>query len=177
MILHTNTITYSSLHNCLRRAALSYPPLSDAWFADCDERGSRSRERAFNFSLVAESAPGRRRKRNFQHVHHDPEGVVALTWDEWGMFLREVFELDPDARTDRYEGRADFHQKTNGTFEPHPWNVEHPVACGGCTMPTRWVADTLLRTALGQADFTVPLSIPKPEDLFGPLDMDKMRNT
>ena len=124
------------VRTALARARVSYPPLSEAWFVDYTEHKSRTHPCRIDFHLVAEKRPGRARKRNFQHVHHDPDGVVALTYDEWGMVLREVFLMDPEAKVQgSYTNGEHFHEVTKGAFEPHPWNVEHPVACGGCTMP------------------------------------------
>lgn len=143
MKVHTNTYL-GVARMAVMRARVSYPPLADAWFTDYEEHGSRTHERRIDFHLVAESRPGRRRKRNFQQKHH--EGVVALTYYEWGMILRELFFLDPAARVQgSYNNAEHFHEVTKGAFEPHPWTVEHEVACGGCSMPEE-VIDAALRT-------------------------------
>jgi hypothetical protein len=89
---------------------------------------------------------------------------VAPTYDEWGMFLRELYEIDPDMKCDYYAHRADFHDKTKYAFVPHPWNLEHPVACTGCVLSER--DEKFFTTALNA---TTP-----PSEMFGPLDMKKV---
>ena len=134
MRIWTNTLIHPDFHIALRAAARSYPPIGSLWFDTLEEHGARSFKRRFDVRLVGERIPGRTRKRNFQQKHHDPDGVVAPTYDEWGMFLRELYEIDPAMKCDYYVNRCNFHAKTKHAFEPHPWNLEHPVACTGCTL-------------------------------------------
>ena len=135
MRIWTNTLLHADFHTAMRRARVSYPPMDSLWFDTLEQGGARHPfTRRFTIRLVGERIPGRTRKRNFQQVHHDPDGVVAPTYDEWGMFLRELYEIDPDMKCDYYANRDDFHRKTKGLFKPHPWTLEHPVACTGCVL-------------------------------------------
>ncbi len=43
--------------------------------------------------------------------------VYAATYDEWGWFIAEIFECDPDAKFGPYKNYADFHKKTKDRFK------------------------------------------------------------
>ncbi len=88
------------------------------------EYGSRSRLRAFEIVLEGTSSYGG------QWGDHD---YSAGTWDEWGVVLGRLFELDPNARVARvYEGAEHYHEVTGDRFRPdrlperlcprHKWN-------------------------------------------------------
>lgn len=36
----------------------------------------------------------------------------AATWDEWGIFIAALFEIDPEAKISHYDGRDDFIAQT-----------------------------------------------------------------
>ena len=134
MRMWTNTLAHDHFHRAMNRARRSYPPMGSLWFDTLEEHSARNFKRRFDVRLVGERIPGRTRKRNFQQKHHDPDGIVAPTYDEWGMFLRELYEIDPAMKCDYYLNRADFHLQTKGEFRPHPWTLEHPVGCTGCVL-------------------------------------------
>ena len=56
--------------------------------------GSRKRDHAFEVKLTGES----RRRPNF----HDGSDVYAATWDQWGVFLAELFAADSTLTTQYY---------------------------------------------------------------------------
>ena len=86
---------------------------------------------------------------------------VTATWDEWGVWLKHLYEIDPDARCGGnvkapiYADRADFHICTAGRFRggfdltnqhrKHKWEPRgggwHDCNCGatrsGHVMATR----------------------------------------
>lgn len=75
-------------------------------FARFDIHGSRSHRVALEIVLSGSSA--RRSQAG---------GFDAATWDEWGIFLGNVFRADPRAKVAGcYDGRADFLRKTNRRF-------------------------------------------------------------
>ncbi len=71
--------------------------------------GSRSRTAAFNVHLTGES----RRRPNRQHESHE----YAATWDQWGVFLSILFDLDPELVTPYDKSRSAFHLRTHFRFE------------------------------------------------------------
>lgn len=107
---------------------------------DFEQCGSRSRKRAFKFSLTGSSnhnrgfgAPGK-----------------AATWDEWGIFLAYLFRIDPNAHCGKgsYESEEDFHWKTDNRFmflsrrnqhKQHKWVPlgNHTSECE-CGATQRW---------------------------------------
>lgn len=114
MRIHTDLI----YDNHIWRAVVEDTGLAaqGVWLDKCEEHGSRSRARAFDVALVASPRPGRMRRRNMQHIKQDPPDVVAATYDEWGFFIRALFERDPDAIIGAYKGVDDFHGQTHGKF-------------------------------------------------------------
>lgn len=43
-------------------------------------------------------------------------GFHAATWDEWGLWIAEVFKLDPLAVIGPYKGQGEFHRITKDKF-------------------------------------------------------------
>jgi hypothetical protein len=41
----------------------------------------------------------------------------AATWDEWGIFLAEIFLADREAKATYYKDASDFHYRTGGRFK------------------------------------------------------------
>jgi len=56
----------------------------------CEPHGSRTHARAFEVSLRGSS----KRRPNF----YNGDGSYAATWDQWGIFLAEIFTADREAR-------------------------------------------------------------------------------
>lgn len=63
----------------------------------------------------------------------------AATWDQWGIFLAKLFELDPEMTTQYYRDAAEFHAVTGDRFRTlhvmdshrvHHWRLESPYAYG-----------------------------------------------
>lgn len=77
---------------------------------------------------------------------------MAATWDEWGIFLGHIFDLDPEAKCWAYKDAADFNFQTDGRFEDgdipadmhgdHRFEVGVPFyqKCKNCTAVKRWDA-------------------------------------
>lgn len=105
--------------------------------------GSRTREHAFEVQLLGTST--RRPNSGSRGVGRDD---YAATWDEWGIFLADLFEADPDIVCQPYNGAADFYYKTDGRYESlrkedqhrnHKWEFAAPGAqeCN-CGAVRRW---------------------------------------
>lgn len=109
------------------------------------EHGSRSRARGFEIALEGNSCYGGQ----WGHLQYK-----AATWDEWGVVLGRLFELDPNARVARiYEGAEHFHYVTGDRFHPfnlperlcprHKWggwdrNLPSQSWCTKCDAVHRW---------------------------------------
>lgn len=128
MRIHTNIIDPADMYRAAEDAG-------DGVTVEFMEHGSRSRLRAFEFSLSGTS----NRRRNSGNRGAGDE--YAATWDEWGMFLAHLFALDPEARSGWYESADYFHWVTGGRFRDltpamqhggsgHRWGMAEPVVNG-----------------------------------------------
>jgi hypothetical protein len=109
MHVHTNTLDVGDLADILRATGLA----ARGVYLD-DERGgpngatshrSRSHARRLTFYLVATPGYGRR----WANSGHKGAGTdKAATYDEWGVFLAELFTRDPDAKAGHYVGAEGF---------------------------------------------------------------------
>lgn len=87
---------------------------SGVYWRNLREYGSRSHDRAFNIYLTGTSS---RRPNTGQYGAGDGDDYAA-TWDEWGVALGKIFELDADARCPYYADAADYHWQTGDRFHP-----------------------------------------------------------
>lgn len=93
------------IHTNLSHAEVLACRPETAHFTKLEERGSRSRERAFEIILSGSS----NRKQSYG-------ADQAATWDEWGVFFGRLFNADPDATCYAYDGQDDFNWKTGDRF-------------------------------------------------------------
>jgi hypothetical protein len=105
MQIHSDVITTEHLFRAARIARVD--------LVKCEPGGSRTRNHKHNVNLEGESrrAPNNRGR-----------GGKAATWDQWGVFLGYLFDVDPDMvcgsslKYAAYRDANDFHIKTNGRF-------------------------------------------------------------
>ena len=106
MKIHTDRLTSAEVYAATKAGGMK------GVYAECVTLGSRSRKRGLVVHLVGNS--GRRPNPGKGGVER---GGYAATWDEWGMFLNYLFEMDPDAiATGAYDGRDEFLLKTDWRF-------------------------------------------------------------
>jgi hypothetical protein len=134
MRIHTNTVTYTDL----AQSAL----LAGVYLERDSEHKSKSHKRAFDV-ILSGSSPRRRNSGAAANRTDD----YAATWDEWGIFLGELFRRDPAIKCAYYRDAADFHWQTGGRFRAltrdkqhrvHNWTFsmtlnERGCACGAVT--------------------------------------------
>lgn len=126
MRLHTDVLTRDDILNAAKGGTIAFDRLT--------EHGSRSHARAFEVKLTGSGT----------HTNSGRYGAntweQAATWDEWGIFLGRLYEIDRNllvgsAKNPIYEGWDDFHWQTGERFLP--------VAEGGIT----WVGQHKTRHA------------------------------
>lgn len=127
MRIHTN-LTHGDLADAARHAGVI--------IARSSQHGSRSREHAFEVNL---SGSGR-------HGGQWGNGQgKAATWDEWGIFLAELFRRDPKLTTRDYPSEEAFHWLTVDRYRTltpeqqhiqHRWGDVQRVATGGYIVST-----------------------------------------
>lgn len=121
MRIHTN-LTAEDFGQLVAAPKLKADVYMERWY----EYGSRSRARAFDVilrGLHSTTRDGTKRRRPNLGASHDRSyyDQWAATYDEWGWFLAALFEADPLARCEgTYDGREDFHEKTNNKYRPCP---------------------------------------------------------
>ena len=79
-----------------------------------DTKGSRQRARRWDVTLEGNSAF----RQNFGENQ-------AATWDEWGIFIEALFQLDPDAVIGQYASFNDFRRTTGARFSTLWWEDSH----------------------------------------------------
>lgn len=104
MRIHTDVLTSSDIYVAARHARVDVVTLT--------EHGSRSRARAFNVKLEGES----RRRPNGGSSGAAYASGYAATWDQWGVFLGILFDIDPAMVTPYYVDRDNFQIRTGGRF-------------------------------------------------------------
>lgn len=82
MRIHTNVLTVSDVY----RATKGLPGV----LVTASQHGSRTHERAIEVSLEGNGY----RKNTGKHGASDEFGA---TWDEWGVFIAALYEVDPQA--------------------------------------------------------------------------------
>lgn len=151
MRIHTDTLTARDIYDAADRAG-------DAVSVTFTQHGSRSRARAFNVTLTGSSS---RRPNSGGYGAGGYGDTYAATWDEWGMFLAELFRRDPAMIAGSpgrpvYADAEHFHWTTGGRFHAltpayqhgkagHRWEYQGPSAsgnysisaCTSCTATTR----------------------------------------
>ena len=119
-----------------------------AYFDDLSQHGSRKRDRAWEVKMRGTSA----RRPNF----YNGDGSYAATWDQWGVFLGNVFRADPDATVPGvYDSADDYSRKTFGRFDspgmPADAHGDHKFdyngtpcvnGCKSCSARRTWAPET-----------------------------------
>lgn len=113
MRLHTDKITVDDLYRAVNAAIT---PEDGVVWLEYYEHGSRSRARAFEVGLEGDGTVNRRRRNPGKSVPYGTNKGYAATWDAWGRFFAYLFDIDPGMTCYAYNGREDFHNKTEGRF-------------------------------------------------------------
>ena len=134
MRIHTDTLTASNVQTAATTARVTLDRFT--------EHKSKSRDHAFDITLQGES------KR-----HQNGGTGKAATWDQWGVFLAVLFDMDDSLSIPRaYAHDSDFHYKTANRFAaighfPHDAHGDHKFeyvgtpysqTCKKCTATVRW---------------------------------------
>jgi len=106
MRIHTNTLGAADLMAAVERAGAAVT-------MTYSRHGSRSHAYAYDVTLRGSSS--RRPNGGNRGANSD---AYAATWDEWGMFLGELFRRDPGAVVPRvYAGAEHFRWATDYRFD------------------------------------------------------------
>ncbi len=109
MRILSDVLTRESFRDILNSTGLAR---EGVYVWDLTEGRSRKRARGFTLYLAATYREGRRLSNSGPNqVRH-----TVPTYDEWGVFLAALFDVDPNAHTSYYDGREDFHRKTRDAY-------------------------------------------------------------
>jgi hypothetical protein len=106
MRIHTDHLSESDIYTAARFARVDVVKL--------EAHGSRKRDHAFDVKLEGES----RRAPNGGASGKGYATGKAATWDQWGVFLSVLFDLDDATSTPYDDGRQAFHDRTFDRFLP-----------------------------------------------------------
>lgn len=140
MRIHSDTLTITDIYQAAAIAGGGDYRTSPV-LVEVTQHGSRKRARAFNVSLMGTSSrrPNNAAGGRFADGRGDAH---AATWDEWGMFLAELFRRDPAAIVPNvYESGEHFRWVTGARFDTlthdqqhgatgHKWSDSYPNITG-----------------------------------------------
>jgi hypothetical protein len=102
MRIFSDTLTTNDLYEALPAGVL----------ANITTKGGRNRRHSFEVTLyVLEKDELHRRYGN--SGGYGSRDDVAATWDEWGLWIEKLFDLDPDALIGHYESYSHFLDQTD----------------------------------------------------------------
>lgn len=110
MKVKSNIITRATVGEAVRKAGVSFIDTNarEGWFEPIREFKPRTHEHGFEFFLTGSS--------KYAAAHQSAQGGYerekAATWDEWGLVIEALYDVDPDAVIGYYTSRADFIAKT-----------------------------------------------------------------
>lgn len=115
MKIHTD-LTAADMETALDRSRIEGASLL------MQEKRSRSKARRFDIYFDAEPMKGRRLSQHYD----DGRQVTGVTYDEWGLFIEQVFLMDEGAKVGPYENRDRFRDITDYRFDNLRWEDQHP---------------------------------------------------
>lgn len=113
MRLHTTFLGQGHISEALIRVKYAGHVPGDITFTVLERHESRSRLRAYEIRLGSYRPLAGHRRTN------GAGSYWAATYDEWGWFIAEIYDLDPSAIFGPYRSRDDFLVKTD-----YQYNVE-----------------------------------------------------
>lgn len=144
MRIHTNALHLADIAHAAKLAGVTY---------DATQKGSRSRDHAFDVTLFGSGRTGGRWGNTGTR---GASSEKSATWDEWGIFLNALFEADESVRVAKvYEDRESFDWATGSRYRDlaaedahhnHRWEHSGYVVtgsysvseCTGCHAVRRW---------------------------------------
>lgn len=117
--MHSDTLTSNDIIEALHRAKATGNVDRQVDFEVLDGRGSRTRKNGYEIRLAwyGEKVKGDgRRWTNSGTSGSDTGGFYAATYDEWGWFIDELFNADPDMVFGHYKDRETFDSMTRNKF-------------------------------------------------------------
>ena len=155
MIIRSNQISRSDIGAAARAAGVNFidtnAGYSRGYFEPIREFTPRSYQFGYEVFLTGSSPYAA------AHQSYQGYGEKAATWDEWGLFIEALYEIDPAARIGHYTGRENFRQVTRDERD-RVRNYHDPASYYARTHKAPWLErltwernDALITKALGIA--------------------------
>ena len=106
MKIHSDIIEYTDL----ARATIEPTRIKDV-YVEAQRVGSRKRGHGFNVTLYSTDET-RPHKNSGKYGADTGNYNKSVSWDDWGIWMDRLFELDPNAIIGIYDGRDDFYRQT-----------------------------------------------------------------
>ena len=110
MRLHSNTLTTTDIYEALATARRKGLVTGGISFLMLEEKTSRSRANGFEIRLGSTFPDGIHKRRTMNGENY------AATYEEWGWFIVELFELDNELTFGHYKTLQGFHEYTRYAF-------------------------------------------------------------
>lgn len=110
MKLHSDTLTVTDIRAALATARRKGLVTGGIELHTLEEQASRSRANGFEVRLASTYADGIHKRRTMNGENY------AATWQEWGWFIVELFELDSNLTFGNYKTLNGFHRDTRYEF-------------------------------------------------------------
>lgn len=110
MKLHSDKISTQDIREALETARAKGKIVGDTELLVLEEQGSRKRENGWEVRLGVKHRDGVHNRRNMNNT------AYSATWEEWGWFIVELFELDIDLEFGSYTSYNEFHTQTRYNF-------------------------------------------------------------
>jgi len=123
MRLHTSSHTYGTIHRALEIQQGLGNVARHVHLFTLDQYGSRSHERAFEIRLATyHKVKGDKRyhlntgRYGADSEANGGEGLYSATYAEWGWFIAQLFDAEPEMKFGQYKNEPDFHTQTKHEF-------------------------------------------------------------
>jgi hypothetical protein len=127
MKLHSDVLDILSIRGAMEKAKGHGLVTHDIEFVEFQLQGSRSRKAGYEIQLgTYDQGSGPTKSRHYKNGgnmgatsgHYTTDRVWAATYDEWGWFIVELFNTDPEAIFGPYKGVRSFHAQTQNKYRP-----------------------------------------------------------
>lgn len=121
MRLYTNNLTKQGVLNCITKAGLTAEGVTVDWDSFETFEAKHPYKQSIEVRLRGEPGKdrhGQRRRRpnpgtGWSSGTRAHDELMGATWDEWGYFIAEIFNADPEAKFPDYKSPQDFLTKTD----------------------------------------------------------------
>lgn len=114
MIIRSNQISRAQIVQAAVEAGVNFIDTNsrDGWFEPIREFTPKAFQSGYEVFLTGSSP--------YNAAHQSHQGYQyekAATWDEWGVFIAFLYDIDPAAQIGHYTGRENFRQVTRAEVE------------------------------------------------------------